>query len=219
MKIRKTFLYILTITILGSTLSLIIIHKEDFLIEPALEDNFIHKNVVKNNIVEGKIKNLQFKYPVNTEFEINEDRYKILNTNYGYVVKDTKNEITRNNYFDIKFFSSAQGNPHLLNSEDYYFENRPGNERQAASPDIEQSININGIDAYEAIYSSMASELGSDYYDVVSIYITHGSDEYEIWGYKLPEHPSPDLTPADIAAAKEYEKIFDQVLQTISFLK
>jgi hypothetical protein len=136
----------------------------------------------------------------------------------NYVGKNISGEIGREP-FDTRIIRLKDSNKDKLYIEDWYDQNNPENDRGAPFADSHELIEINGIPAYKVVYGKARDQLNSYFYDLIYIYISHNTDIYEIRGYQLPENTDPVLTPEDIQAAREYEKTFNEILQSIRFVE
>ncbi len=111
---------------------------------------------------------------------------------------------------------NPNANPQKLDIQDWWLDNSFENERGAPASNIHEKISLSNQEAFKTVFEQQNS-FGLPFYETVIIYLPYGTDIYEIRGYQLPENPDPALTPEDIKAAQEYEKIFNQMLQSIHF--
>lgn len=162
---------------------------------------------------------LQISYLQNSIL-IDEEKDSFIRVKHGnsYVGKNINGEIGRGPFY-LQIFFSPNVNSKKLNIEDWYDQNNPENDRGAPPTDSHELIEINGIPAYKVVYGKARDQFNSYFYDLIYIYISHNTDIYEIRGYKLPENLDPALTPEDIQAAREYERIFNKIINSIHFAK
>ncbi len=135
----------------------------------------------------------------------------------SFVFKNKINNDSKKSPFFLGIIYEKNINKESLSINKWWEEFGPQNQHKAPYPLKNNLIKIKNNDAYYTLYSG-SDGFGYDYYNLVIVYIPHGTDIYEVHGFKLPDNPSSDLTPEDVQAAKEYEKIFDQILQSIEFL-
>jgi hypothetical protein len=162
---------------------------------------------------------LQIKYLQNSIL-FDEEKDSFIRIKHGnfYVGKNINGEIGRGPFY-LQIFFSPNVNSKKLSVEDWYDQNNPENDRGAPFADSHELIEINGIPAYKVVYGKARDQLNSYFYDLIYIYISHNTDIYEIRGYQLPENTDPVLTSEDIQAAREYEKTFNEILQSIRFVE
>jgi len=173
----------------------------------------------KKEKLEMVLGNLQVEYSKNSILSKEEKGSSVFLTyKNNYVGKNISGKIGREP-FDTRIIRLKDSNKDKLHIEDWYDQNNPENDRGAPFADSHELIEINGIPAYKVVYGKARDQFNSYFYDLIYIYISHNTDIYEIRGYKLPENLDPALTPEDIQAAREYERIFNKIINSIHFAK
>lgn len=210
-KYRTNYFVLFILVILTLGISLGVLKKED----KEIYFKSSNSNPEEKHFLVGKIGNLNLIYPDNTKINFPESDYMTLTVTQNFL-SHSENEIIRDKNFPISIIKIKDLNSKKLSIQDWWEKDGPENEPHANIPEKEEVININGVEGYKATYYTPMPGF-SPYYIPVQIYFTYGTDIYEIRGYQLPENPDPALTPGDIKAAQEYEKIFNQMLQSIHF--
>ncbi|MEI6400175.1 MAG: hypothetical protein WCO58_01475 [bacterium] len=172
---------------------------------------------------EKQIGNLVFNYSNNFEFLVDEKDTINLNLKIKSVGNDRfTGQKTSTEYTPVRFFFDKNENPKKLSIEKWFDINSPEFEKQSFYDSLaKESITIDGINAYKVRFQSNTQITGG-YYDLISIYIPYGTDIYQIDSYAVPlkqDDPSLALNDEDIKNTEAYEKIVDQIIQSIHFVK
>jgi hypothetical protein len=85
-------------------------------------------------------------------------------------------------------------------------------------PNDEFSIIVGSFDAYKTVYSS-GDFLDTKYYDRHIVYISNKTDIYEVWNYAKPEIRYSKLTKEEQESIDNYEKVVNQIIQSIRFVE
>lgn len=165
----------------------------------------------------GKLGALSFIYDTRLSINLQNQNFIDFNTGLNHAVLGANGYKTVDDYFPIKLYYNRNGNPDNLSPENYFKTHGPLNDKKAPPPDSAVYTKVNNIDAYKVTYHTSSLYFHSYYYDFVIYYIINGTDEYEIWGYELPDKPSNDLTTQDITDAKSYKKSFDDLVGSMHF--
>ena len=205
---KKYFILLIILTLL---ICLGFVFKWHFLKAKITESEKLGETVALN------IGNMTIKYPSFIKFKKYGETSYDFDTKKLFFNKDESGSIKQDTYFPIKITYLSGVNSEKLSVKDWWNKEGPQNDRQAPSPDREESIIVNGVESYKTTFTSPIPEYHSYYYDVVYLYIPNGSDIYKISGYQLPININPDLTPEEIKSAQEYEKILNQVINSFKF--
>lgn len=217
MQQKTNFLYLLIITIFASSLTFIIIYKFDKSVENTEESLFfsqknnlvLYKNSTSGytlNLSKGVItkesgENVDFSFP-NVKFLVDENYGNLNRVGSGFSLstsmKSLEPDLSLREWWDIYGFYGS---------------------RQSPTPYEVKDINTKkGFTGIQLIFLSNQNNFGLKYYNTVITLLVRNNSVYQFQSYQLPENPSPDLAPEDIAAAREYEKKFAAILESIEFL-
>jgi hypothetical protein len=181
------------------------------------EESIIKEDVLKN---QKQIGDIIVNYPDNTQIFIDKINNLDLSLKINsFSFNESSNKKEKRDYSFLNFLYFKNENPERLTIEKWFEDNNPESEKQSPYSVISsEKINIDGREALK-VYFYASDYISGGYYNLMSIYIPNKTDIYEIQGYKLPSKPDPALTEDDIKSAKEYEKIVDQIVQSIHFVK
>lgn len=171
---------------------------------------------------EKTIGNMIFKYPEESIFLVDQEDFINLNTGLkstGY--NQSTGEKSVSNYTPIIFSISQNENPDQLRMKDWFEKNTPEQEKQSVYSAIEQGeVVIGGVTAYKVRYAADI-QLTGGFYDLITLYIPHNTDIYEVSYYATPigeTDPSFSLDEDDIKNATEYMAIVEKVIKSIKFI-
>lgn len=168
----------------------------------------------------------------------NSDLITYKNNNFGYFF-DYKNIFSISNYneeknvylslknkntflskeFDISvtFYSEYQESSSI---KDLWIKYGPQNDSNEPYPDEEKEIKIGDIDAYYTSYETSKGSFGNQYFTPVFIYIAHKGSIFQISGVKVPDNIEQlGLTDKEIEEARDYEALFNDMVQSFRFIE
>ena len=85
-------------------------------------------------------------------------------------------------------------------------------------PDNEFILKVGNFDAYKTIHGSLNEFVDTTYYNREQTYIPNKTDIYEIVSYRKADTKEIQLTPEEQKSIENYEKIVDQIIQSIRFV-
>jgi hypothetical protein len=145
-----------------------------------------------------------FKYPKSVSIEEDKNFIWVFSQNdNNSIIKLSKNYLDNNEDLEVNVWWSYFG---------------PQNESQAPYPEDDKSytFKIGSNNAYYTIYERDRLSFGNEYFYPIKIYVSHNFKIFEINTQKLIEEKNV-LTPQQISQAKENEKIFWEILNTLEF--
>lgn len=210
--------YILIITIIGAIITYYILYQAKQ-VSNSIERVSVEQLPPNRQYATstGKLGELSFIYDSRLTKNVATSTFMDFDSELNHVVLSSSGYRTIDNYFPIKVYYNKGGNPQQLSAADYFKTHGPLNDKNAPPADSAQYIKINNIDAYKVVFHTSSLYFRSYYYDFIIYYITKGTDEYEIWGYQLPENISSDLSVQDISDGKSYQQIFSDFVDSIHF--
>lgn len=174
-------------------------------IDPEINESKLNNEEVLNN---KKIGDLNFQYNLNYDLVV--DREDYIN------IKIPVNL----NYLPFYFYLTKNSNPQKLEIAKWFSENNPEEDRQSIYSIVNQeNIFLDKKEAYKVQYYAHP-QLTGGYYDLVSIYIAHGADIYEINYYTKPTLAPEDtivLNQNDLENLQSYTKNVEKIIQSIHF--
>lgn len=122
------------------------------------------------------------------------------------------------NYLSFSFYENA--NLEKKSSEEW-FATESSKEANIVidQPDDEFSVKVANLDAYKTIHNSSSDFVDTGYYSREQIYVTNKTDIYEIIYYTKRNPEYAKLTPEEQSSIQTYEKVADQIIQSIRFVE
>lgn len=172
---------------------------------------------------EKQIGNMVFSYGNFGEINNLKENSLELNINIKSSALDTSTmQKVQKEYTPIYFSVFKNTSPKNLTTEEWLDKNAPYKDKQSPySPINVKDISIDGEKAISLI-SYVSPDFSGDLYNIQSIYIFYGDMVYKIDSYVLPVEQVDSkfkLTDEDIKNTQVYEKIVDQIIQSIHFIK
>ncbi len=183
------------------------------------QNNSPTKEVSKDNVKEIRIGDLVLDIPKDLEIELLQDRSISVKIPGVYAETINVNKRTQIQEKEILIYVYKDDNKNQLSLKQWVDNNGPQSYKHSSIPEKEQYIKVNNLDAYLTVY--LARETGSDfdYYNREKTYLAHQDDIYDIWNYRKSLTQYYSLTPEEQKSIENYEKIVNQIIQSIRFVE
>lgn len=177
----------------------------------------ININKIESDITEGIIGDLVFQYKPEVSLMENESDISLIFNNLQLI-----DSLSPKKYIQGSLVVNRNEN---VNKEKLSIENWleiDGNnfeyDKQApTSYKIEYKTIANQKSSYHYFYPRIGFR--SEYYDTVLVYIPYKTDIYELWYFKLPKDSNSEFTSPDIKQINDYEKLVEEIIQSIRFVE
>jgi hypothetical protein len=180
------------------------------------QNNSLTKELSKDNIREVRIGDLVFDLLKDIKVEENQNSLTI-EVIGKYIEKSQINDSQTN--FPILILYNQEYNEKSLELQDWFNENGPQTGKTSASSFFDKEKKIGNIYYLESFYKAPSQMYRSEYYDVVIDYFKDKKDIYTIVSYRNPNNPEKSLTPEEQKSIENYEKIVNQIIQSIRFVE
>ncbi len=118
----------------------------------------------------------------------------------------------------IEFFYYKNDNNENKSLKEWFMYKGPQSEKGAQIAIEEKYIKLNTFDAYLTIYGVPDYTFDTKYYNREQTYLSNKTDIYEILNYRMANVNEVKLTPDELKSIQNYEKIVDQIIQSIHFV-
>lgn len=180
---------------------------------------------IRDQVKEGRLKNLVFNYPEDSE--INEDSFSILGLGINLGIKYHSVDLNLNekytkNTTPIHFYVSKNESPKDFSLEEWLDENASYKDKGSPYSPIRSYPTTVGDNNAIVLISHTAPQVNGGFYDIKTFYIFHKDDVYEIETYIQPQvERSTELTLSEkeLENIKNYEKVVDEIIQSIRFVE
>lgn len=120
----------------------------------------------------------------------------------------------------MRIFYNKNAKTGYVGIQEWFDNEGPQTKPTATFPDATQKkVSPSGIEYLESVYVAPTGIYNTNYYDVVMYYFGNKDDIYRIVFYKESENKDIVLTVEQKESIKKYEKIVDQIIQSIHFVK
>ncbi len=165
---------------------------------------------------EVKIGDIIMNVPTSTE--VNFENNKMYISIKGIYAEDGDSfKRTQVDSKDLKISYFKDDNKEKLTTQEWFDGSEEQNFRWRDIPGDEKYININNNNMYLLRYFSPAVSSDLKYYDKERGYISKNTDIYEIVNYRKSDSPDIKLSPEETDSIKNYEKIVDEIINSIRF--
>jgi len=183
----------------------------------------IKQNQDLNKTKDKVFKNMVFSYPEEGVIVQEEPSNFILNLNIpSVVVNEYRGEKITVNKIPVYFNISKNNSPKDISMEEWLDQNAPYKDKGSPQLPISTEIfTIKNNDAIVLFYKLSNDPTGYSVYDHRSLYIFHNDDVYEIDSLLAPEISEESdlvLNEEEAKNIKNYEKIVDEIIQSIHFI-
>lgn len=208
----KRYLIIISILIIAASALLFYLYQNAK--KTSFEDSSVLENTEVNNsnLVTYKSNNFGYLFDYKNIFTIsNYNQEKNI-----YLSLENKNSLLSKEFdISVTLYSEYQES---LSIKDLWIKYGPQNDKNEPYPDEEKEIKIGDSDAYYTSYETSKTSFGNDYFTPVFIYIAHKGSIFQISGVKVPENIKElGLSDSEIQEAKEYETLFNEMVQSFRF--
>lgn len=177
---------------------------------------------VEEKMKDGKLGSMTFKYP--EDAIITQDKFPFFDLNiniFSVAVDGYKENKYVKNYTPLNFYVSKNESPKNISMEEWLDLNAPYKDK--GSPYLPINSGVTKIDGNNAIYMNyhVSDYRIGGFYDLKILYIFHNNYVYEIESYtisSLIEERDLSLNEREKENLQNYEKIVDQIIQSIRFV-
>ncbi len=187
------------------------------------QESEIKQNQDLNKTKDKVFKNMVFSYPVEELIVQEEPSNFALNLNIPSVmVNEYRGEKITVNKTPVYFNISKNDSPKDISMEEWLDQNAPYKDKGSSQLPISTKIlKIKNNDAILLFYKLSNDPTGYSVYNHRSLYIFHNGDVYQIDSLLAPEISEDSefvLNEEETKNIKDYEKIVDEIIQSIHFV-
>lgn len=217
---QRTLIIVLAVVVAFGIFYFMKQNKMEELNAPLSQNNSQQKVTQPDEMKDVQIGDMIFSVPKELEVKNDDKNHETIFLPGTFISgKDLSGENTHDNKLPIFITYHTNDNEKYLSLSEWFKFNGPQTEKTSATSWYDMEKVIGTISYFESLYKAPTSMYQSDYYDVVLDYFKNKTDIYTVTSYKMPTNPGTSLTPDEQKSIENYEKIVNQIIESIYFVK
>lgn len=190
---------------------------------------FFKENSHSSDLALLSLVNMQITYPKKEVEDFDVKEYNEEEARVVYAEIPFKNFFFLENYQNnnkklpglLSIYVTKNANKDELSIDDWLAAegNNLESDKQSPKSYKQENIEISNKKGVKNYFAPVDGRVNFSLYELITLYIPNKTDIYEINYYKLPINPDPLLTPEYIKNAENYEKVTDEIIQSIRFVE